>query len=221
MRVLSTTVNGSQSGSTEFHLDGSIIASAAEYSGDPRNVGFPPDAVGGFKMITLNAPAEYGHSGGGIATFTTKSGTNQLHGSVYEYFRNDVLDARGFFSPTTPTNRQNEFGFTVGGPIHKDKTFFFGWYNGFRIHQALANSSPGTVPTDAMKQGDLSEYLGPQIETGTDALGRPVFQGAIYDPLTTRTVTAGQVDPATGLTATSDATIRDPFPGNHHPVEPV
>jgi Carboxypeptidase regulatory-like domain len=145
-RVLSTTVNGSQSGSTEFHLDGSIIASAAEFSGDPRNVGFPPDAVGGFKMITLNAPAEYGHSGGGIAAFTTKSGTNQLHGSVYEYFRNDVLDARGFFSPTTPTNRQNEFGFTVGGPIHKDKTFFFGWYNGFRLHHAEANSRSERFP---------------------------------------------------------------------------
>ncbi|MFN8009746.1 MAG: TonB-dependent receptor, partial [Terriglobia bacterium] len=72
--------------------------------------------------------------------------------------------------------------------------------------------SPGTVPTDAMKQGDLSVYLGAEI--GTDALGRPVYQGAIYDPVTTRNVTAGQVDRATGLTATSDATIRDPFPGN-------
>jgi hypothetical protein len=186
-RYLSTTVSGSQSGSTEFHLDGSIIASAGEFSADPRNVGFPPDAVGGFKMITLNAPAEYGRSGGGIASFTSKSGTNQLHGSLYEYFRNDALDARGFFSPTTPTNRQNEFGATTGGPILKDKTFFFGWYNGFRMHQALSNSLT-TVPTDAMKRGDLSDYLGPQI--GSDALGRPIFQGAIYDPLTTRAVTA-------------------------------
>jgi hypothetical protein len=72
-RYLSTTVSGSQSGSTEFHLDGSIIASAGEFSADPRNVGFPPDAVAGFKMITLNAPAEYGRSGGGIASFTLKS----------------------------------------------------------------------------------------------------------------------------------------------------
>jgi Carboxypeptidase regulatory-like domain/TonB dependent receptor len=214
-RYLSTTVSGSQSGSTEFHLDGSIIASAGEFSADPRNVGFPPDAVGGFKMITLNAPAEYGRSGGGIASFTSKSGTNQLHGSLYEYFRNDALDARGFFSPTTPTNRQNEFGATTGGPILKDKTFFFGWYNGFRMHQALSNSLT-TVPTDAMKRGDLSDYLGPQI--GSDALGRPIFQGAIYDPLTTRAVTAGQVDPSTGLTATADATIRDPFPGNMIPA---
>ena len=63
-----------------------------------------------------------------------------------------------------------------------------------------------------MKRGDMSAYLGPQI--GIDALGRTVFQGAIYDPMTTRTVTAGQVDPATGLTASADATIRDPFPGN-------
>jgi hypothetical protein len=170
-RHLSTTVNGSQSGSTEFHLDGSIIASAGEFSADPRNVGFPPDAVGGFKMITLNAPAEYGRSGGGIASFTTKSGTNQLHGSLYEYFRNDALDARGFFATPTPfttpnsANRQNEFGATVGGPIHKDKTFFFGWYNGLRMHQALQNSLLA-VPADAMKQGDLSANLSPDVVSG-------------------------------------------------------
>ena len=225
-RVLSTTVNGSQSGSTEFHLDGSIIASAGEFSADPRNIGFPPDVVGGFNMVTLNAPAEYGRSGGGIASFTLKSGTNKLHGSLYEYFRNEVLDARGFFARTTGTNRQNEFGTTVGGPIHKDKTFFFGWYNGFRLNQALLNSSPGTVPTDAMKQGDFSYYLvhpvpigsdtpaSHPIQIGTDALGRPVFQGAIYDPLTTRDVKKGQVDQRTGLIAMSNTEIRDPFPGN-------
>lgn len=213
-RYLSTTVAGSQSGATEFHLDGSIIASAGEFSADPRNTGFPMDAVGEFKINTVNAPAEYGHTGGGVASFTLKSGTNALHGSVYEYFRNDALDARGFFAPTTPTNRQNEFGATAGGPIRKDKTFFFGWYNGFRLNRAASNFIE-TVPTTALKQGDLSAYLGPQI--GSDALGRPVFAGAIYDPLTTRTVTAGQVDPVTGLTATSSATIRDPFPGNRIP----
>lgn len=213
-RIVSTTVSGSQSGSTEFHLDGSIIANAGNFSGDPRNVGFPPDAVAEFKMITLNAPAEYGRSGGGIASFTLKSGTNQLHGSLYEYFRNDALDARGFFSPTTPTNRQNEFGLTGGGPIRKDKTFFFGWYNGFRLNKAPTYPY-ATVPTVASKQGHFSKYLGPRI--ATDALGRPVFQGAIYDPLTTRPVSAGQVDPDTGLTATAEAMIRDPFPANRIP----
>jgi hypothetical protein len=211
-RMFSTTVSGSQSGSTEFHLDGSIIASAGEFSADPRNVGFPPDAVSGFKMITLNAPAEYGRSGGGIASFTTRSGTNQLHGSVYEYFRNDALDARGFFAATTPLNRQNEFGVTVGGPIHKDKTFFFGWFNGFRMHQAKPIIV--TVPTDAMKHGDFSSYVTGKTQIGSDALGRPVFQSAIYDPLTTRRVAVGHIDPVTGLVATTDATIRDPFPGN-------
>ena len=210
-RSLSTTVSGSQSGSLELHLDGASLNSAAEFSGDPRNVGFPPDAVEEFKMTTLNAPAEYGRTGGGIASFTLKSGTNQLHGSLYEYFRNDALDARGFFAAKTPTNRQNEFGATAGGPIRKNKTFFFGWYNGFRLNRGNSNTLE-TIPTEAMKQGDLSAYLGDRI--GTDALGRPVLQGAVYDPATTRQVTAGQVDRDTGLTATSDATIRDPFPRN-------
>lgn len=169
-RSLSTTVSGSQSGSLELHLDGASLNSGAEFSGDPRNVGFPPDAVEEFKMTTLNAAAEYGRTGGGIASFTLKSGTNQLHGSLYEYFRNDALDARGFFAPKTPTNRQNEFGATAGGPIRKNKTFFFGWYNGFRLNKGNSNTLE-TVPTDAMKQGDLSAYLGNQI--GTDALALP------------------------------------------------
>jgi len=216
IRSLSTTVSGSQSASTEWHLDGSIIAQAGELSGDPRNVGFPQDAVGEFKMTTVNAPAEYGHSAGGIASFTLKSGTNQLHGSLYEYFRNDALDARGFFPLKTPTNKQNEFGATAGGPIRKDKTFFFGWYNGFRLNKARLQSLV-TIPTTASKQGDLGAFLGPQI--GSDALGRPVFTGAIYDPLTTRKVRPGQVDLGTGLIATSDATIRDPFPGNRIPSQ--
>jgi len=116
-------------------------------------------------MTTVNAPAEYGHSGGGIASFTLKSGTNRVHGSVYEYFRNDALDARGFFAPETPTHRQNEFGAIVGGPIHKDKTFFFGWYNGFRLHRAASNSLI-TVPSDALKRGDFSTYLEHPIQLG-------------------------------------------------------
>lgn len=223
-RQLNTTVGGGQSGSTEFYLDGAVIGQTGQMSGDFRRLElFPPDAVEEFKVFTLNPPAEYGDTGLGVVTFVTKSGTNQIHGSGYEYLRNDAFDARGFFAPTTPINKQNEFGGTVGGPIRKDKDFFFGWYNGFRLAQQVSNTLD-TLPTVAMKQGDESNILGPQI--GTDALGRPVFGGAIYDPATTRTVAAGATDPVTGLVnaSGSSATLRDAFPGNIIPsnrIDPV
>src|SRR5947207_3909124 len=96
-RMLNTTVNGSQSASNEFQLDGALIGSAAEYAGDFRNIPFPQDAVGEFKVITLLPPAEFGRTGQGITSFTLKSGSNQLHGSAYELLRNEKLDAIPFF----------------------------------------------------------------------------------------------------------------------------
>ena len=88
---------------------------------------FPPDVVGEYNVMTLLPPAEFGQTGLGITNFTLKSGGNGIHGTVYEYFRNTALDARGFYAAKTPRNLQNEFGATIGGPIHKDKTFFYGW----------------------------------------------------------------------------------------------
>ncbi|PYT63226.1 MAG: hypothetical protein DMG42_36650, partial [Acidobacteria bacterium] len=213
-RMLNTTVNGSQSASNEFQLDGALIGNAAEWAGDFRNIPFPQDAVAEFKVITLLPPAEFGRTGQGITTFTLKSGSNQLHGSAYEFLRNEKLDAIPFFVNSSPpgcdangkkqppfvqpcrsVNKQNEFGFTAGGPVvipkiynGKDKTFFFGWYQGFRLRKQ-PNQSLDTLPTAAMRGGDLSNILGPQISTcGTgaqacfDALGRPVYAGEIYDP---------------------------------------
>ena len=229
-RQLNTTVNGSQSGSTEFQLDGAPIGQGYMLAGDFRDLPFPPDAVGEFRVMTLNPPAEFGQTGLGITSFSLKSGTNQFHGSIYEYLRNDALDARGFFAPTTPVNKQNEFGATVGGPIRRDKTFFFGWYHGFRLAKQVSNSLD-TLPTAAMKQGDFSNILGPQISTcgasGNqpcfDALGRPVYEGEIYDPATQRTVAAGAIDPVTGLVnnSGSSAIIRDAFGFNPMTGAPI
>jgi hypothetical protein len=220
-RQLDTTVNGSPSGSTEFHLDGAVIGQGYMLAGDFRQLPFPPDAVGEFNVMTLNPPAEYGQTGLGITSFSIKAGTNQIHGAAYEYLRNDALDTRGFYAPRTPILKQNEFGITVGGPVvipkvynGKDKTFFFGWYDGFRLRQQASNSLD-TVPTAAMRGGDLSNVLGPQI--GTDPIGRPVYSSEIYDPATQRTVAAGAVDPVTGLvnTSGSDAILRDAFGFNN------
>src|SRR5256885_6375142 len=166
-RMLNTTVNGSQSASNEFQLDGALIGSAGEWAGDFRNIPFPQDAVGEFKVITLNPPAEFGRTGQGITSFTLKSGANQFHGSAYEFVRNCTpsdpatpgdshfcLDSRGFYPSKSAINKQNEFGATAGGPIRKNKTFFFGWYQGFRLRKG-ANNFTDTVPTAAMRGGDL------------------------------------------------------------------
>jgi len=209
-RQLNTTVNGSPSGSIEFHLDGVQIGNPGLLSGDFRNLPFPQDAVAEFKIMTLNPPAEYGRAGLGITAFNLRSGTNQFHGSIYEYFRNDKLDARGFFAPKTPLNKQNEFGATVGGPIKQDKTFFYGWYQGFQLRREASNTLD-TVPTEAMRGGNLSNILGGQI--GTDAVGRPVYASQVFDPATTRTVAAGATDPVSGRvnTGTTAAILRDGF----------
>ncbi|HET6962012.1 MAG TPA: TonB-dependent receptor, partial [Terriglobia bacterium] len=209
-RQLNTTVNGSPTGSLEFHLDGAQIGNPGLLSGDFRNLPFPQDAVAEFKIMTLNPPAEFGRAGLGITAFNLRSGTNQFHGSIYEYFRNDKLDARGFFAPKTPLNKQNEFGATIGGPIKQDKTFFYGWYQGFQLRREASNTLD-TVPTEAMRGGNLSNILGGQI--GTDAVGRPVYASQIFDPATTRTVAAGATDPVSGLvnTSGSSAILRDGF----------
>jgi hypothetical protein len=235
-RQLNTTVNGSQSGSTEFHLDGAPIGQGSSMAGSFSVLFFPPDVVGEFNVMTLNPPAEYGQTGLGITAFSLKSGGNAFHATAWEYVRNCssvaganpnpdfCLDARGFFATRPPINKQNEFGILGSGPIIKDKLFFLGWYSGFRLSKEAGANATDTLPTTAMKGGDLSPYLGSTL--GTDALGRPVVAGAVYDPASDRTVAAGAVDGVTGLTNTSGAAarIRDPFPGNIIPsnrIDPV
>ncbi len=157
------------------------------------------EAVGEFKLVSSTFNAEYGRSGSGFEVFTTRSGTNQLHGAAYDYFRNNVLDARGFFAAKTPVNRQNEFGVNIGGPVviphvydGHNRTFFYFVYGGFRYRAGQSNQLL-SIPTTAYKQGDFSGL--------TNSSGQIV---PIYDPATTRTV--------------NGVVIRDQFPGNIIPA---
>ena len=210
-RQLNTTVNGSMSGSIEWHLDGAVIGQGYVLSGDFRQLPFPPDVVGEYKVMTLLPPAEFGQTGLGITNFTLKSGSNGFHGTVYEYFRNTALDARGFYCCNDPQKQPERIRSHYRRAHPKDKTFFYGWYNGFRDIKQPGTNTKDTLPTAAMKGGDLSNILGGQI--GTDALGRPVYSSEIYDPATTRIVAAGAADPATGLVNNSGAAaiLRDGF----------
>ena len=190
----------------------------------------PVDAIAEFKVQTDNYSAEFGRSAGAILNATIKSGTNQFHGNAWEFLRNDALDAANFFenSGGIPKGeyRQNQFGFTVGGPIKKDKTFFFGDYEGTRIRQA--SNSINTVPTSLERNSgytNLSELL-TQGGTRTDVLGQTSALGQVFDPSTTRPVTCGVPDTVTGITVPCSGMpagsqlgfARSPFVGNILPA---
>ncbi len=121
----------------------------------------PPDALAEFKVQTSNYTAELGHSAGAVLNASIKSGTNKLHGNLWEYWRNDALDAKDYFALTKPEYRQNQFGGTVGGPIIKNKLFFFGDVEADRI--VFGSTGTYSVPTALMRQGDFSELLNPSL----------------------------------------------------------
>ena len=139
----SVSVNGSRTNETDYQLDGMRFAGGYTNSG----LNYPsPDALQEFKLITNSYSAEYGFYAGAIFTAVTRSGTNKIHGSVWEFLRNDKLNARNFFSATVPILRQNQFGASVGFPILKNKLFGFASYQGLRIRgTSIASSFPLTA----------------------------------------------------------------------------
>ena len=170
--------NGRQDGVSFFGQGARIIISGARaYSSsmlwDGVNVnGYydrGPDSASGFQLgieavrefnvLVNNYTAEYGRAGGGIINVITRSGTNSLHGSVFEFLRNDNLDARNFFDDEIPDFKRNQFGFTLGGPIVSDRTFFFGTYEGLR--DRLGKTQTSFVPTLEAREGFIDgEFVG-------------------------------------------------------------
>ena len=154
------------------------------------------DSIREFKVLTHNYLAQYGSRGGTTVLVSSKSGENAFHGTFFEFFRHDALDARNFFDgPQKRKWRQNTYGFSQGGPIKRDRTFFFVGFQGNNIDEGLTTLL--TVPTALMHQGVFTESFP----------GAPA--ATIYDPATTRT------DPATGRL------IRDPFPNNTIPADRI
>jgi Carboxypeptidase regulatory-like domain/TonB dependent receptor len=209
---------GGYFGTTAFLLDGAWDAS----EGWGGVIYVPsPDNVQEFKVQQNSFTAQYGWSTGNVINVVTKSGGSRLHGDVYDYLRNGALDANNYFNNLNhnprPNSHRNQFGVAVGGPVYipgiykqRDKTFFFFNFEGHRDHNAGQYS--GTVPIPAFRTGDFSALLGAQV--GQDALCRPVLAGQLYDPYTTRQVTATC---AVGSTVAVGQTvyIRDPIAGNN------
>jgi len=145
-------VDGMRPESNNFLIDGANNFNAV----DAGFVLKPPiDAIAEFRILTHNSDAQFGGSLGSTTNIVTRGGTNQFHGAAWEFFRNDAMDASDYFARSVQPLKQNQFGGTLGGPIIKDKTFFFGYYEGFRNRQGETVSA--TVPTSLERQGNFSE----------------------------------------------------------------
>jgi hypothetical protein len=203
--------NGVRARSNEILVDG-VSQIPPETRADP--VSAPPiDSIDEFRIATSGYTAEFGSAAGGLVNVATKAGTNDLHGTLWEFLRNDVLNTKNYFTAAgqkKPILRQNQFGGVVGGPVlvphlynGRNKTFFFFDYEGSRKRSQTAFDV--TVPTVDMRGGNLSSFMGNQI--GTDASGNPIYQGQIFDPATTRTV--------------NGVTVRDPFLNNIIPADKI
>lgn len=184
------SINGGPSGLNSFTLDG--VANNNPRAGD-LNVNPAVDSVEEFKVQSGVMAAEFGYTAGGVVNMVTKSGTNNFHGSLYEFLRNDKLDARNAFANVKAPFRYNQFGGAVGGPVIKNKTFFFYNYEEWRFRRQY--TVIGSTLTDAQRRGDFSG-LG-------DARGTPI---PIYDPQTTRANPNGS------------GFVRNPFAGNVIPL---
>jgi hypothetical protein len=215
------SINGGQNYSHEILIDG-ISVGRMDLAGG-ANSEFSPssESVSEFKLQTGTVSAQYSGGQTALANFATKSGTNELHGSAYYYGQNDALRANSFNSNASGVSRQpfkqHNYGYSVGGPVYipkvydgRNRTFFF--HNMERTTLADFNQTGfTTLPTPDFKSGDFSRLLNSGFTgnnssgttAGTDALGRPVVFGAIYDPTTSRQV--------------GNTWVRDPFPGNAIP----
>jgi hypothetical protein len=167
-----------------------------------------PDSIEEFRVMTSTFDAEFGRNSGSVVNVVTKSGGNAVHGNVYEFLRNQHLNARNFFEGPRPDFKQNQFGGTLGGPLKRDQTFYFLSYEGRRIHQGIPSATVA-VPTEAERQGDFS--------------AGPTFGGTLTDDflaqtLSARTGCAAAVQGNSGATITGGTAYASIFPGNIIPA---
>src|SRR6267142_2416402 len=221
-------INGMPSSSHAVRIDGQDATNGL-WRQQNQNVQPGVDAIQEMTVQTSNFEAEYGQAGGGYFNYTMKSGTNQFHGTAFDYFVNEALNAGTPFTDRITqrdtaragqhirnSKRQNDYGFNIGGPIllgklydGHNKSFFFFNFEQFRESQ-LVSTGIATMPTEAYRRGDFSAALGPQLVIGgqpaVDPFGQPVRQNAIYDPRTARTAPDGTI-------------VRSAFPNNVIPPE--
>ena len=216
------SISGGRNDSNTFILDGGanndLLDNSVVYNPNP-------DAVQEFKVLTSNFTAEYGRNGGGIVTVVTKSGTNTLHGSLYEYNRNNAYNASDFFSnlnnQSRPVLKRNQFGGTVGGPIRKNKLFFFGSYEGQRQTQLLSGGQVTVLtPQEAMgnfsgssNQATIVSFLqaNPTFQPNAALAAQGIIDPSAIDPVAKAYLAAGLIP----TSATGSASFQNPANNNY------
>jgi hypothetical protein len=175
---ISLSVGGSRANSTDWLLDGN---DNNELTAGGIAILSSIDSIQEFKVLTYNYSAEFGTRAGPTVLLTTKSGANQFHGALFEFLRNTSLDAKSFFATSTEKFNLNQFGGAIGGPLRKNKTFFF--IDGEQKYQRRGTPFQGIVPTDAMRAGDYSSNVyGTPIPIGTMVIANPYVFGTTGDP---------------------------------------
>jgi hypothetical protein len=216
-------INGGQTESWESWFDGAEYGYAEGHQ-QTHESSIPYASVRELTTTVNNFSAQYGHTSGGLALYTTKSGTDKFHGNLYDFYTSSGVDANNFFLNSSGVNilplSQDNSGFDFGGPIPKihkwGKTFWFTNYDRLDYHSTVNIGYQNTLPTVAERAGDFSELMSPPAATlaangcssapcqvGTDALGRPIYYGELFNPATTRFV--------------NGVPVRDPYPGNMIP----
>jgi hypothetical protein len=183
-------VNGQRPESNNFLIDG-----ANNFNGvDGGFVLKPPvDAISEFRIITHNANAEFGNALGSTTNLITRSGTNHIHGALWEFLRNDAVDANNYFAQTKEPLKQNQFGATIGAPIKKDKSFVFGFYEGFRNRQGETTLT--TVPSLKQRTGDFSELCPEGFTAGfCNNPGHQLFNVFANAPYPNNQIPPGQIN---------------------------
>jgi hypothetical protein len=202
------SLGGGQGGTWGITLDGASSGTSRFGSTEWASLNTPSiDAITEFAVDTNGFKAESGRAQGGSLNFSSRSGTNEYHGTVYEFARNNYFDARNYFENKTSVLKQHDYGLTLGGPVRipwvyngKNKTFFFGSAEWFR-NRAGSGTFVTSVPTPEMYQGDFSKWV--------DSTGKLL---PIYDPATTRP--NPNYNPSVAISESNPRFIRDPFPGN-------
>ena len=150
------SIDGQREASNGFFVDGIDVQ---EHMNGGTSVIANLDSIDEFRVLTNNFDPEYGNYNGGMVTVITKSGRDSFHGDVFEFVRNTALDARGYFDPTRPVFRQNQFGGTLGGPVKHQKVYFFGDYQGTRTNEGVETGNI-SVPSIQDRSGNLSDVAG-------------------------------------------------------------
>ena len=201
------SVNGGRGRSNNFSVNG---GDANDQFANLPAVQPSPDSIQEFRVLTNTFDAEYGRNSGAVVNVVTKSGTNEFHGNVYEFFRNKVLNSRGYFDIEKPDSKQNQFGGTFGGPIKRDQTFFFASYEGRRIRRGISSDAVAVPSADERPSADQPFGFFP---------GDP-FSGSIGDQTVADALNARPgCSAAAGAPIEAGANFADIFPDNQIPVE--